>query len=335
MILVNDTPYSAILPATVLDNERMAASLVARVTYELDFGTNRTKAALLVADEQPWKASHAPAEGPRGPMEADGPFMKGGVDLYLFGSARTPKNKPITTMDVAVTLGDFTRRVVVTGQRVWLPNVGGGFRPSAAARFIEMPLTLAHAFGGRDVWDGLEVPWTPNPDGKGFVLAEADVEGKALPNVEEPDALITAWNDRPPVCGVGFCPMTDPERFKSGIVLSKEQNEILDLTPRHFNTAYPPMVAPVAKEGDLVTVSGMHEDGAFGFELPETPFHLHLCFGDKNIVRTPTVEGIGIEVDQKRVFVSYRFAFRYVIRPRELRHASLVARPTRSAGPQS
>jgi hypothetical protein len=324
MILVNETPYSAVLPSTVLDQERMAAALVARVTYALDLG--KKKARVEVAAEQIWQASYGPLETPHGPLEAELPFMKGGVDLFLFGAARTPEAAPATKLEVAVEVGKFTRRALVSGNRIWLKNASSGFRPSAAAKFVAMPLTLANAFGGRDVWDGLEVPWAENPDGKGYVIAAEDVEGKPLPNLEEPGALVAAWSDRPPVCGFGFCSRANAARFRSGVVLDEKEQRIVDITPRYFNLAYAPMVAPAANAGDRVTVTGMRHEGPLVFDVPAAPFDLHLRFGNKEVVRTPTVDGIGIEVDERRLFVSYRFAFRYVVRPLELRNATLVIR---------
>lgn len=323
MILVNETPFSAVLPSTVLDQERMAAALVARVTYSLDLG--KKKARLDVAKEQIWQASHEPLETPHGLMEAELPFMKGGVDVFLFGSARTPEAKSATNLEVVLEVGNFTRRALVSGNRIWRKNASSGFRPSAAAKFVAMPLTLANAFGGRDVWDGLEIPWGENPDGKGFALVEDVVEGKPLPNLEEPSAPLATWNDCPPVCGFGFCSRANSARFRNGVVLENEQR-IVDVTPRYFNTAYAPMVAPVAIAGDRVKVTGMRHEGPLAFEVPAAPFDLHLRFGKKKVVRTPSIDGIGIEVDEQRLFVSYRFAFRYVVRPLELRNATLVLR---------
>ena len=101
MIFVNETAHSAVLPSTVLDQERMAAALVARVTYTLDLA--RKKARLEVAEEQIWQASHEPLESPYGLIEAELPFMKGGVDVFLFGAARTPEAKPATRMEICIT----------------------------------------------------------------------------------------------------------------------------------------------------------------------------------------------------------------------------------------
>lgn len=321
MDFLNDTPFPAILPSTVLDEDRMAASLVARVTYTIDVA--RKKDRLRVAAEPVWKVSHEPLDTPHGTLEPETPFMKGGVDLFVFGAARALDREPVTRMDVRVSVADFSRRAVVTGNRIWLKGASG-FRASAAAKFVEMPLVLANAFGGRDAWDGLDIPWAENPGGKGFFATEDHVEGKPLPNLEEPDALVTAWDERPPVCGFGFCPPTNRARFREGLVF--QGRTLKDVTPRWFNTAFPPMVAPAARPGDRVELTGMTHEGSLAFELPEPPFDLRLRFGAKEATRTPVVDAVGVEVDEKRVFVTYRFAFRYVVRALEARLATLVPR---------
>lgn len=315
----NDTSFPAILPTTILDEDRMAASLVARVTYDIDLTRKRNR--LRVAAEPLWKVSHAPLETRHGILEPEMPFKKGGVDIFVFGSARSLDREPVTRMDLRFAVGDFTRRAVVSGDRIWVKG-SSGFRPSAAAKFVEMPLALAGAFGGASAWDGLAIPWAENPGGKGFVVTEEGVEGTPLPNLEEPDALVTAWSDRPPVCGFGFCPPANRARFRAGLVF--EERKLVDLTPRWWNTAFPPMVAPAADPGDRVELAGVTHDGLLAFDLPEPPFDLLLRFGAKEATRTPTIDGVGVEVDEKRVFVTYRFAFRYEVRARELRHATLV-----------
>ena len=133
---------------------------------------------------------------------------------------------------------------------------------------------------------------------------------------------MTAWDERPPVCGFGVCPPANRARFRAGLVY--RERALVDITPRWWNTAFPPMVAPSAAPGDRVELAGVMHDGPLAFDLPAPPFDLHLRFGAKEATRTPTVDGIGVEVDEKRVFVTYRFAFRYEVRARELRRATLV-----------
>jgi hypothetical protein len=338
MKFTNETPFSADLLASIIDAERSTASVLLRVTYGFAegplLGLSPLK-RLAVAPEQPWKVSRAPWDSPRGKMETDMPFMKGGVDLFVWGVARPPKGKPVDHMEVGVELSPpdpdkdtrpvFLRRASVSGKRVWIRRDGAHLVPSAAGLFLEMPLTLEKAFGGKGEWDGLEVPWMENPAGIGFCMFEAEAEGTPLPHLEEPDAPMKAWNDRPPVCGFGFCPMHNQARFKNGLVIT-EEGEIKEKRPQLFNAAYPPMIAPEARPGDILRVNGVLESGPLELILPEPPVVVKLRFGEKVAERIPYIEQVGVEVDIARVFVTYRFPFRYVVKERELREATLSMR---------
>ena len=319
MMFVNATPYPAALPRTVLDEERSCASLVARVTYAIVDGR------LEPAPEQSWLVSLTPHETPRGPKEADGPFMKGGVDLYVFGSARAPKDRAARSVEVGISVGRFTRRAVVRGNRHWQKRLRGVYEPSPAVPFEELSLTRSHAFGGTVPWDGIHVAWPENPAGKGFWIDDTNVEGVSLPNLEELDHSMKRWDERPPVCGFGFCPMSNAARFRAGMDLDGGER-IREVRPRWFNTAFPPMVAPSASTGDAVVVSGVLQEGPLRFSLPAAPFDLMLRFGEVRAKRTPTIDELGVEVDARTAFVTWRFPFRYVVRRRERREATLVQR---------
>jgi len=331
MNFTNETPFPAELLSTIIDAERMTASLVARVTYAMEGGPQKR---LVVASEQPWKVSRTPWESPRGTMEQDLPYMKGGVDLFMWGKARAPGGVPVESMEVAVELSPawetegrtpFVRRARVTGKRVWIRRDGVHLVPSATAAFLEVPLTLDRAFGGKGVFDGLDVPWMENAAGIGFVMEEEKVEGSPLPQIEDPDAPVRAWTDRPPVCGFGFCPLVNQARFRNGLVLA-DDGEIKELRAEMFNAAYPPMIAKEARPGDVLRVHGVLADGPLAIVLPEPPILLRLRFGEKLAERVPTIDQIGVEVDEGRVFVTYRFPFRYTVRLFELRDATLITR---------
>jgi hypothetical protein len=325
VIFINDTPFSAELLSTVIDETRMMASVVARVTYALpEMQPSGVAAVPPIASEQPWPVSRAPWDSPQGRMEQDQPFMKEGVDLFLFGQARAPNGVPVSQMAVRFDVGTFTRQANVIGERAWIRD-GRNFVPTRPIPFLEMPLTLRHAFGGKSVWDGLEVPYPENPEGLGFCIEEAQVEGKQLPNLEEPSSPMNAWNDRPKICGFGFCPMANADRFRNGTVLN-DAYEIVEFRPQIFNAAYPPMIAPDARPGDVVRIEGVVHTGSLQFALPAPPFGIRLEFGSKVFERVPSVDQVGVEVDARRAFITYRFPFRYTVRPRELRQASLVTR---------
>jgi hypothetical protein len=322
MILVNETSLPAALLSTVIDDERIAASVLVRVTYRVA----PAGGPLELDAEQPWLVSGAPQKTPYGVVEAETPFMKGGVDLFLFGAARAPGKVPVSQMQVTMSVGDFMRRANVHGERIWLRKGGKHLEASRPGVFVEMPLTLAHAFGGKVTWDGLEVPFMENPAGKGFCMEEADAEGRALPNLEEPGSPMNVWNAQPATCGFGFCPAANAARFRNGWELSDAQTELSAVRPASLNTAFPPMIAPQARPGDAVRIEGVDHDGPVTFSLPEPPVAVHLSFGATAVTRVPAIDQLGVLVDQRRVFVTYRFPFRYVVRPREKRGIRLIAR---------
>ncbi len=319
MIFTNETPFSALLLDTVLDDTRKMASTVVRVTYVM------VEERLEVSPEQPWIVSREPWESPVGKMEEDLPFMKGGVDLFVFGEAVSRGGRAVEQMAVEVKVGEFVRRASVSGDREWVRR-DGKLTASRPVPFVRMPLTLEHSFGGKVTWDGLTVPWADNPAGKGFCIDEASAEGVALPNFEELDSVTRAWSDRPVTCGFGFCPRANSARFKNGFVLDADY-ELREMRPHFFNAAYPPMIAPAARAGDRVKVGGVSAAGSLRFTLPAAPCGLHLQFGSRVEDRALFVDQIGVDAASGRVFITYRFPFRFTIRPGEPRRATLTMHP--------
>lgn len=299
----------------MLDPQRILASVVVRVTYAL--GPH-----LVIADEQPWKVSAEPWDSPAGKMEEDGPFLRGGVDLFVFGHAWAHHGST-TSMRLQVRAGSFTREALVTGRRVWVPNASGDLVASQPQPFSSMPLTMKEAYGGKSEADGLEVPCGDNPAGKGFHVTAEQALGQELPSIEEPHAPMQRWNDSPPVCGLGLCPRANSARLLNGTVRDEQYN-ILDLRPQLFNQAFVPMIAPSLVPGELVALAGFSPRGPLHFTVPSPPASVRLTLGDRVIERPLAVDQVGVEVDAARVFITWRFPFRYVVREREERLCELV-----------
>src|SRR4051794_11391955 len=159
MELQNRTSWPAALFRGVIGDDLLYGSLVARVTYDLVNGV------LAVSKEQAWKVSGGPWDSDYGPMNGDELFYKGGVDLFLFGHARAAQGRATAQSEVNIEVGSFRRRVQVFGDRVW-ERRGKSLVPSEPKPYSAMPLTLAKAFGGTDVWDELPIPFPDNPGGK-------------------------------------------------------------------------------------------------------------------------------------------------------------------------
>jgi hypothetical protein len=156
MELENHTAFPALLYRTTLPEQdgqaRFAAAVIARVTYDLtDWG-------LVPSGEQVWPLSPEPWAGPHGPMDGDEVFYRGGVDVLVFGHVRAPGGRPTQRVEVALRVNDFGYQTVVTGDRVW-ERAGKDLVPSSPKSFTAIPLTPAHAYGGKGEWDGLDVPY--------------------------------------------------------------------------------------------------------------------------------------------------------------------------------
>ncbi len=318
MQLVNSTPYPAMLYRGGIDEKRLFGAVIARVTYDL------AGHELRVSADQAWKVSPPPWECEYGPMDSDEVFYRGGVDLFAFGSAR-PGRGEATTMDVTVELGETFRAAVrVFGPRIWRREAGG-LVPSPPYPFREIPLTLAYAYGGKDLWDSLPVPFPKNPSGKGFYLEEANAVGRELPNIEDPMNLIRKWNDQPDPVGVAHCGMAFGPRLEKSLVFDEKTFELREMKPTLFNQAFPSMVAPCAREGERMRITGMSEGGPVEFILPHSGLMVRLRFGEEITLTEPAIDQIGVEVDRKRVFITYRYPFRYVLVPLVKRSCELLA----------
>ena len=318
MDFVNETRYPARLIRTVLDRRRIAASMVARVTFDLRDG------ALVPAEEQPWIVSPEPWDSPAGvPMEGDIALRKEAVDVHLFGTARAPAGKPAGSFELSVKVGDHLRRATVSGPRAWQKGAGGLAAP-APEPIESLPISMKHAYGGEAEFDGLKVAFPDNPEGQGFYLEEEQAEGGPLPQIEDAEAPVKEWSDRPVPAGFGFCPYPSATRLQAAVIV--EEDEIKKITHRLFNTAFPAMIAPAAPPGTRVSVVGVSPDGPLELTVPELPLLARVELSDRRTERPLALEQIGIEADAGRVFLTYRYPFRYVTHPEELRRATLLQR---------
>jgi len=313
MELANGTGLPALLFRTVADEARMAAAVVARVTYDITPDGQLTR-----AEAQPWGVSREPWEGPAGPMPSDAVFYRGGVDLFVFGEAWAPGGRPVTHSHLRVQVADrFEATFAVFGDRVWTGRAGA-LKISPPAPFVSMPLALARAYGGHAAWDGLKVACPANPDGRGFCLSEEQAPGTALPNLEAPTSLMRSWNDAPEPVGTTVCPPWWPSRMRAGTAFD-QRGRLIALRGRYFNDAFPGLVAPAAGAGDAIQVDGVTPDGPLRFAVPPPPLLAELVVGGTRVEAPLQVDQLGIEPSRRRVFITYRHAFRYALVARQRR----------------
>jgi len=324
MELDNATGLPALLFRSVVDDTRMAAAVIARVTYLVGAGGQ-----LQRSEEQPWGVSPAPWVGPAGPMPSDDVFYRGGVDLFVFGEAWTAGGRPAPTSEVRLDVGGrFQAALAVFGDRVWSGRPGA-LKPSAPRPFVSMPLTLAGAYGGHATWDGLDVAFPANPHGKGFCLAEDHAPGTPLPNLEDARSLVRRWNDTPEPVGTAICPPSFAPRVRAGVTFD-EAGRLTALRGRYFNDAFPALVAPSVEPGDVIGVEGVTPDGPLRFVVPEPPLAVEVAIGKARVLAPLRIDQLGIEPARRRLFITYRHPFRYGVVPRQRRACVLRDQAARS-----
>jgi hypothetical protein len=182
---------------------------------------------------------------------------------------------------------------------------------------------LARAFGGEITWDGLTVKHPDNPEGRGFHSSEEEAIGKPLPNVEELDMPVERWSDRPIPAGFTFCSIQSHVRLSNAIEVDSEGRPRA-ITPRFFNAAFPRMIAPAVLPGDPVRLIGLAAEGPRTLSIPPSPARVRVSFDDEVAEHPLKIEQVGFENDKDRMFISYRFGFRYAVEAGQLRACELL-----------
>ncbi|MFT5505532.1 MAG: hypothetical protein ACI8XC_003254, partial [Gammaproteobacteria bacterium] len=113
-------------------------------------------------------------------------------EVLVYGSYYAPGGELVTAGRVEISVGDLHKELAVIGDRYWRPIIG----PTPPEKFKQMPIDYQHAFGGKD--------FEFNPIGMG--MEKIDVFGEMrlpMPNIEDPDRLITDSSQRPEPAGLG------------------------------------------------------------------------------------------------------------------------------------
>jgi hypothetical protein len=130
-------------------------------------------------------------------LESDLVAFKPMTDVVVLGKARAPGGRPLKQLDVGVQVGALRKILRVTGDRkAYVSLTGLGF--SEPEPFAEMPLDYSRAYGGKDARSAEPTVYTylKNPVGRGFIVKNEPkaIQDLALPNIEDPQKLITPQN---------------------------------------------------------------------------------------------------------------------------------------------
>lgn len=144
---------------------------------------------------------------PRLPVGSDFWTQKRATDVVVLGSAFAPGGRPREAMDVRCVVGERDKRLRVFGTRHIEWTAAGRPFLGPPEPFTEVAVTKENAYGGFDarVPVGETESWVEvvqlltdhpgmyprNPFGKGYFVVNDRFDGIELPNLEDPDDLLT------------------------------------------------------------------------------------------------------------------------------------------------
>ena len=320
MDLRNQTSSSAGFFNCVVAEDELMASVVSRLTYRLE------DSKLVPDDQDPLPVQSDPLKLPEGELDRETPFLRSGVELIIIGKAYAKKQKPIREIQMEIQVGKaFKRTISITGNRIW-QKAESKLMFSEPQPFVEMPLSYKNAYGGKALSEAGPMDYSANPEGKGFYLYEDQAVDQPLPNLENPEQQVEAWEDQPIPLATGPYPSIWSLRVLNSIEFSEDRDppRIERIKPELYNNAHPAFIIyePV-QPGDEVLISHLTPDGPFRFIIPELAKHVHVQLEKRHFLFPLDLESIVILGDQNRVFFTLRVAFCYQIIPMERRTVSL------------
>ena len=315
--LINKTPYA---PAMFLFPDEHGVDTmyaVAKATFDISTESPtlaETQTPVQLADEyfgEPGASSVKYA--------SEAHLMKPGTDVVVVGEAVAPGGKAVLALDVVLAVDDRKQRIHVVGDRQWK---GTGLKAWAGdpEPFSRMPLIYERAFGGMqsvERSDGTtEVYAEPaNPVGVGFRGKRSfeEIQVEPVPNLEHPDAPVTAPKSKGTPVGFGFvAPWWSPRIKYIGTYDAAWQRNRAPYLPKDFDNRFF-NVAPAGwvfeaglKGGEPVFIENMSDRGAQGFELPAVSVGFEVVVAGRTVRPEARLETVLIEPGEAKMCLTYR-----------------------------
>jgi hypothetical protein len=312
MSLVNTSRHAAQDAVTVDQHGREVVVVVVKATFEV-----ATSGALVPAAEPSavrlgdvvWRE-----DDPKTSLRFPGELCtrKVGTDVVVVGSARSPK--PVTVMDVVVTVRDTSVPVRVHGERTFRRGIGGVV-VGAAAPFVEAPVVYEHAYGGQTADHKLYE--ARNFSGVGVAERADDLVGTPAPRIEHPARPHKSASDKHAPVGIGaIWSYWSPRRELFGTMDRAWTEERMPIPPVDFNerannVAHPSLVFDRhLVSGDPIAVSGMTVEGALRFVMPALNVQVsgRSDVSGRSATRPP-VDTVIVLPDERRVEMVMRRTF--------------------------
>jgi len=331
--------------AESMDAERRSVLGIAKATYTV---SEDGVVALDRTDPMPVYTKDVDTRYGVLPRE-DIPRLDPVFEVMVLGSAYAPGGQAVDVCEVALAVGDISRRLNVHGDRYWTDDSDQA-TPGKAVPFTRMPLGWHLAFGGTeeveiDEDSFVDVADPINPLGKGFdykpqveQLTEAlrCPSGfprynrlRALPNIESVAHPVTGPSDKPlPMCWA-------PCVMSSGIIIErmrraqkaagddeKCQAQAVTLeSPLMLHRAHPDWVIDTPSSQAQVVLSGMTPKVPLTFQLPELRVILDVSVAQQTRAAELHPSALTLFPDLRKFTLVYRGVIPYRYRASDKRMA--------------
>jgi hypothetical protein len=321
--LYNHGPHQASLLPIVDRDGAPARTVIVKATYDLRIGRTPKLAEIpreVRMGDEPWGAPEV------ADLRLPGDFCiaKPGTDFVVSGHAVAPRSVPVPAIDVGIRVADRIKLMRVHGPRTWRNGILG-VAPSAAEPAERTPLAWSRAYGGLDLSD----PQRPleearNPVGSGVAHRPERLVGTPAPQIESPDAPITAAGGR--YVPVGCAPLGrhfEPRRKLAGTydaawLRSGYPARPSDYRSEHEQCAAPDLVfAQPLRGGESVRLVGVHAEGALEFVLPKWLVRIDARIDAKVQERQPHLDTVVVDTDAMVLEMVWRALFRCPPRMRD------------------
>jgi hypothetical protein len=237
------------------------------------------------------------------------------TDVVVVGKAVAPGGRPTPELLVRLEIAGRGKDVLVVGERRWVRALGG-LVASAPVPFVEMPLTFERAFGGQDdaKGPGSVAVEHRNLAGVGFHAHRGarEIEGTALPNLEDPHERITSPRDRPKPVGLGCMGRTwKPRIDHAGTYDAKWRDELCpflpkDFDPRYFQCAPPDQQLPRFVGGEVIRCVHMAERAVVQYTMPALRIPVRFDFEREQQARLGELDTVILEPHRYQVMLVWR-----------------------------
>ncbi len=281
-------------------------------------------------------------------FESDFVPWKIATDVVLNGKIYAPGGRRVQSATAALQVGSVQKRLQVTGDRV--AHFTGGLPLFTDPQpFLEMDLRYELAYGGADIYSDrkLSCLYPKNTVGKGFAIKNVreTIEGLELPNLEDPDNLLSPanlccghfmhWDRQPSPVSFGWFPKAwQPRSSLAGVLPADRKTEgalralyarvippaqqalyaqtkLPDMDFAFFNGASRGLTFPFLNGEELIRTFALTPEGQLAFFLPGDHPKIGLDIGEGFQEPNVCLHTVMIRLEQMQIDMVWRGAVPY------------------------